>query len=347
MFKKGFKIIVIKDGQFELREYNVKPYHIPFLFGIIFTPFIIFYFLMSTYYNFSENNLDDLILQQSSKIENLELRNKIQSEKITNYESTIEKNINENKTSLKNLNSKLKENQKRSDKIVKVLFNTEGLSKEIRKVGSGGQDSISLDKPFESSNLNKLYDETRFLTTKINKLQKQIKLEELYIEKIEKRFNSNISYWNSIPSRMPLNIKRGIYISSYYGYRDDPMDGKKRFHAGDDYSANRDKVKDWIGTPVRATANGVVSKLKYDNRFGNYIEIDHGYGFKTVYAHLNNFSVKKGDKVYRGQEIGGVGNTGRSTAAHLHYEVKKNNKTIDPRQYYMYNYKLKDLVYNK
>ena len=66
-----------------------------------------------------------------------------------------------------------------------------------------------------------------------------------------------------------------------------------------------------------------------------------------IYAHINNMSVKKGEKVFRGQEIGGVGNTGRSTAAHLHYEVKRNNKTLDPRQYYMYNYKLEDLVYNR
>ncbi|MAR14971.1 MAG: hypothetical protein CMG21_00740 [Candidatus Marinimicrobia bacterium] len=289
--------------------------------------------------------MNDLIDSQTQKIKNLESKNKLQSDKLDNYEFTIEKNINDNRQSLKSLNNQLKENQKRSDKIVKVLFDTKGLSDETRKVGSGGVDSIKSDKPLDNSSLNKLYDQSRLLSKKVNKIQRQINLEEVYISKIEDRFYSNIKYWKAKPSRMPLNIKRGIYISSYYGYRDDPLDGNRRFHAGDDYSANREKVKDWIGTPVKATADGVVSKAHFDNRFGNYIEIDHGYGYKTVYAHLNNISVKKGEKVHRGQEIGGVGNTGRSTAAHLHYEVKRNNKTLDPRQFYTYNYKLEDLVY--
>ncbi len=342
MLKKGYKIILIKDGQFDLKEFHINPLIISFIAIAIIVPLSTLFFYMNSFYN---SNLNDLLESQTQKIENLESKNKLQSDKLDNYELTIEKNINDNKQSLKALNNQLKENQKRSDKIVKVLFDTKGLSDETRKVGSGGLDSIKLDKPLDNSSLNKLYDQSRLLTKKVNKIQKKINLEEIYISKIEDRFYSNIKYWKAKPSRMPLNIKRGIYISSYYGYRDDPLDGNRRFHAGDDYSANREKVKDWIGTSVKATADGVVSKAHFDNRFGNYIEIDHGYGYKTVYAHLNSLSVKKGEKVYRGQEIGGVGNTGRSTAAHLHYEVKRNNKTLDPRKFYTYNYKLEDLVY--
>ena len=342
MFKKGYKIIVIKDGEFDLKEFQINPFILSILIFAAIIPIILLISSISNYYN---SNINDIVDSQSEEIQNLESQNKLQSEKLDNYEFTIEKNISQNKTLLRNLNNQLKENQKRSDKIVKVLFDTKGLSKEIRKVGSGGEDSIKLDKPLDNSSLNKLYDESRLLTQQIQKIQKQINLEDIYIGKIEDRFYNNITYWKSKPSRMPLDIKRGIYISSYYGYRDDPLDGKRRFHAGDDYSANREKVKDWIGTPVKATANGIVSKAHFDNRFGNYIEIDHGYGYKTVYAHLNNMSVKKGEKVHRGQEIGGVGNTGRSTAAHLHYEVKRNNKTLDPRKFYTYNYQLEDLVY--
>tara|TARA_B100001142_G_scaffold317207_1_gene357915 strand:+ start:445 stop:1479 length:1035 start_codon:yes stop_codon:yes gene_type:complete len=342
LFKKGYKVILIKDGQFDLKEFHVNPLIISFITIIIIVPLFTLFFYINSFYN---SNMNDLIDSQTQKIKNLESKNKLQSDKLDNYEFTIEKNINDNRQSLKSLNNQLKENQKRSDKIVKVLFDTKGLSDETRKVGSGGVDSIKSDKPLDNSSLNKLYDQSRLLSKKVNKIQRQINLEEVYISKIEDRFYSNIKYWKAKPSRMPLNIKRGIYISSYYGYRDDPLDGNRRFHAGDDYSANREKVKDWIGTPVKATADGVVSKAHFDNRFGNYIEIDHGYGYKTVYAHLNNISVKKGEKVHRGQEIGGVGNTGRSTAAHLHYEVKRNNKTLDPRQFYTYNYKLEDLVY--
>ncbi len=342
MFKKGYKVILIKDGQFDLKEFHINPLIVSFIAISITVPLFALFFYINSFYN---SNMNDLIESQTQKIKNLESKNKLQSDKLDNYELTIEKNINDNRQSLKALNDQLKENQKRSDKIVKVLFDTKGLSDETRKVGSGGADSIKLDKPLDNSSLNKLYDQSRLLSQKVDKIQRQINLEEIYISKIEDRFFANIKYWKAKPSRMPLNIKRGIYISSYYGYRDDPLDGKRRFHAGDDYSANREKVKDWIGTPVRATADGVISKAHFDNRFGNYIEIDHGYGYKTVYAHLNNISVKKGEKVHRGQDIGGVGNTGRSTAAHLHYEVKRNNKTLDPRQFYTYNYKLEDLVY--
>ena len=343
MFKDGYKIVVIKDGQFDLKEFRVNPLIFSIVIISLMVPIFLFISYINNYYN---SNMNEVLESQVQKIKNLESKNKLQADKLENYEFTIEKNINENKKNLKSLNSQLSESQKRSDKIVKVLFDTQGLSKETRKVGSGGEeDSIKSDKSLDNSSLNKLYDQSRLLTKKINKIQRQINLEDIYIGKIEDRFYANLNYWKSKPSRMPLDIKRGIYISSYYGYRTDPLDDKRRFHAGDDYSANRDKVKNWIGTPVKATADGVITKAKFDNRLGNFVEIDHGYGYKTVYAHMNSLSVKEGEKVQRGQTLGGVGNTGRSTAAHLHYEVKRNNKTLDPRQFYTYNYNLEDLIY--
>ena len=342
MFKKGYKIILIKDGQFDLKEFRINPLILSLIATVILVPLFLLISYINGYYN---SNMSELIESQKQKIKNLESKNELQSDKLDNYEFTIEKNINNNKEVLKSLNNQLKESQKRSDKIVKVLFDTQGLSKETRKVGSGGKDTIKLDKPLDNSSLNTLYDKSRLLTKKVSKIRKQINLEDIYISKIEDRFYANINYWKAKPSRMPLDIRRGIYISSYYGYRTDPLDDKRRFHAGDDYSANRDKVANWIGTPVKATADGVIEKARFDTRLGNFIEIDHGYGYKTVYAHMNSLSVKKGEKVKRGQTIGGVGNTGRSTAAHLHYEVHRNNKTLDPRKFYTYNYKLEDLIY--
>ena len=347
MPKKGYKVIVIKDGQFDLKEFRISTSTVPVIALALLIPFILFYFIISSINNYSNTDINNTIKDQAAKIEDLELKNKLQSDKLDNYELTIEKNINQNRENLKALNNQLKENQKRSDKIVKVLFNTEGLSKETRKVGSGGQDSISTNKPLDNSDLNKLYDQSRLLSNQIHKITKQINLEDVYIGRIENRFYSNIEHWRSIPSRMPMDIIRGIYISSYYGYRDDPIDNRRQFHAGDDFSATPDykKKKKWIGTPVIATGDGVVSKAQFDKRFGNFVVVNHGNGYKTVYAHLNNLSVKKGDKVYRGQELGGVGDTGRSTAAHLHYEVKRYGKTVDPSSYYTYNKQLKNLVY--
>ena len=121
-------------------------------------------------------------------------------------------------------------------------------------------------------------------------------------------------------------------MSSRYGYRKDPFTKKRRFHEGDDFSCK-------IGVPVIATANGVVKVSKRYGSFGNYIEIDHGYGFVTVYGHLSKRLVKRGEKVQRGQVIGNLGNTGRSTAPHLHYEVIYKKKHKNPNKYY-YNLNL-------
>ena len=119
----------------------------------------------------------------------------------------------------------------------------------------------------------------------------------------------------------------GSNLSSKYGYRNDPFSKRKKFHQGDDFSAD-------IGTDVVATANGTVITSRKYGSFGNYIEIDHENGYTTVYGHLNKRLVKAGDRVERGQIIGEVGNTGRSTAAHLHYEVQINDKHINPRNNY-------------
>ena len=128
------------------------------------------------------------------------------------------------------------------------------------------------------------------------------------------------------PAIYPMDIgaKR---LSSQFGYRRDPFSQKYKFHDGHDYSAQ-------IGTPVYSTANGRVKKSKYWGSFGNYIEVDHGNGYITAYGHLSTRNVKAGDKVYRGQKIGEVGNTGRSTAPHLHYEIQYQNKAIDPTPFY-------------
>ena len=121
--------------------------------------------------------------------------------------------------------------------------------------------------------------------------------------------------------------KEDVNLSSRYGYRRDPFTRKFKFHDGDDFSAK-------TGTPVYATANGRVRISKYYSTFGNYIEIDHGSGYRTIFGHLSKRKVKVGEKVIRGQKIGEVGNTGRSTAPHLHYEIQHNKRSKDPKDFY-------------
>ena len=340
LFKKGYKIIVIKDGQFDLKQFHINK-----LTGIIFLlilPILFsgFYFLINTFNSDSLLNKSNTINNQKDKIIDLKFENKFQADELKKYEITIEKKIKDNEKALNKLNDILVTNQKKSDKLVKVLFDTKGLSRESRKAGSGGKIENDSNKVnLDNSDLQNLYDKSLINANRIDKLFKRMNIESIYLSNIRDKFDSNINYWSAIPSRMPMDIKRGIYISSYYGYRDDPINDRKQFHAGDDFSAK-------IGTPVKSTGDGVVIKAKFDSRFGNFIEIDHGYGYKTVYAHMKNgLLVSKGDKVKRGQSIGYVGNTGRSTAPHLHYEVKFKNKTENPRKFYTYDKKLEQLIY--
>ena len=160
----------------------------------------------------------------------------------------------------------------------------------------------------------------------INYVNRLINLELLSYEELAEKVEANLEEILAFPAIFP--VKRGSdMLSSNFGYRRDPFSKKYKFHDGHDYSAR-------IGTAVYSTANGRIQKSKYWGSFGNYIEIDHGNGYVTAYGHLSKRDVRKGEKVFRGQKIGEVGNTGRSTAPHLHYEVQYWSKAIDPTPFY-------------
>ncbi len=131
-----------------------------------------------------------------------------------------------------------------------------------------------------------------------------------------------------LPSIRPVDTG---WLSSTYGYRDDPFTGRKRFHRGLDYSVPK-------GTPVRATADGVVRAMKRDRGLGMMVRIDHGNRITTTYAHMSEWHVTQGQRVTRGQVIGLSGNTGRSTAPHLHYEVAVDGRHTNPMPYILDSY---------
>jgi len=123
-----------------------------------------------------------------------------------------------------------------------------------------------------------------------------------------------------IPVGKPL---KKYYISSGYGIRKDPFKKKWATHHGLDMAG-------WWKTPIYASANGIITKARWNGAYGNFIEIDHGNGFRSRYGHLSKIEVKKGDHVVMAQEIGRMGTTGRSTSPHLHYEIWFNGKPINP-----------------
>lgn len=130
---------------------------------------------------------------------------------------------------------------------------------------------------------------------------------------------------SSIPSINPV-ASQEAWISSGFGYREDPISGKRRFHEGSDIVAPR-------GTPVIAPADGIVAFSGWRDGMGRMIEIEHGYGYSTVYGHNDKLLVKKGDIVKRGDLISHVGSSGRSTGPHLHYEVRLDGRLVNPYKY--------------
>ncbi len=189
---------------------------------------------------------------------------------------------------------------------------------KIENLGVGGR--VQMANPEASGNIvEKLNADVEFLSTKV-----AVELENyksLYAD-IQK-YKTKLEY---IPAITPLDAK-SYFISSNYGYRVDPFTEKRKYHSGIDLAANR-------GTHVHASGKGKVIYAAYSyGGYGNLIKIDHGDGFVSFYAHLNKIKVSKGDTVERGQFIGEVGSTGRSTGPHLHYEIQKEGKPINPVKY--------------
>ena len=194
------------------------------------------------------------------------------------------------------------------------------LSDDVKAQGVGGSEvDMKLNTADDSSIM--------FLKEKVDSLAFAVNIQKDSFNTIFNKIKSNEKMYRHIPSISPV---KG-YIGSKYGYRTDPIDGKRRMHSGLDFPVN-------LNTDVVATGDGVVTKAQYDSGWGRYIKIDHGYGYETVYAHLWKINVKKGQKVKRGDKIGKSGNSGRAAGFHLHYEVHKNNKTVDPLNYFFTGY---------
>jgi len=194
------------------------------------------------------------------------------------------------------------------------------LSDDVKAQGVGGSEVDANKNAFDNSSI-------MFLKEKVDSLAFAVNIQKDSFNTIFNKIKSNEKMYRHIPSISPV---KG-YIGSRYGYRTDPIDGKKRMHSGLDFPVN-------LNTDVVATGDGVVTKAQYDSGWGRYIKIDHGYGYETVYAHLWKINVKKGQKVKRGDKIGKSGNSGRAAGFHLHYEVHKNNKTVDPLNYFFTGY---------
>ncbi|MEQ1765989.1 MAG: M23 family metallopeptidase [Methylotenera sp.] len=161
------------------------------------------------------------------------------------------------------------------------------------------------------------------LQKKIAETMEKIEFDTEYLSEIEAKLLQQSVLKDMLPNSSPVTA---AFNSSSYGWRIDPFNGDKAFHEGLDFSAP-------TGTPIRAAAGGIVTASEHSPDYGNIVKIDHGSGLETRYAHASKLMVKAGDRVEKGQVVALVGSTGRSTGAHLHYEIRLNGNALDPRKY--------------
>ena len=241
---------------------------------------------------------------QEREIDNYELQLKVLNKKLEQVESTLA-NI-----------------EKRDNNLYRAYFEASPIPEDQRKAGFGGINRYDYLEGFESSDL------IVNTTERLDILTKELVIQSKSLDEIELLAKNKESLLSSIPSIQPVNSSALRRMASGYGYRIDPFTKARRMHFGMDFSAPR-------GTPIYATGDGTVSRA--DSRaagFGKHVRIDHGFGYVSIYAHMDRYVVVKGDKVKRGDLIGYVGSSGRSVAPHLHYEIVKDGVKINPINFY-------------
>jgi len=224
---------------------------------------------------------------------------------------------------LEKMTTVLKDLQQRDDNIYRVITESEPIPSSIRELGTGGS------KRFEEfEKYADLGDLVITTSEKLKKIQKQLYIQSKSYDELAQLINNKEKYWASRPAIQPISNKDLTRLASGYGWRIDPIYKTRKFHEGIDFTAPR-------GTPVYATGDGVVIRIQYlRTGYGKNIIIDHGFGYSSLYAHLSNVSVKRGQKIKRGQIIGKVGSSGKSTAPHLHYEVIKSKRKVNPIEFF-------------
>lgn len=214
--------------------------------------------------------------------------------------------------------------QQRDDNLYRVLFGAEPIPLNIRQ---GAQRKISYYEQIAQMTNSQLSAD---LSLKVDVLEKELYVQSKSYDEIIEMAKTREIRMENIPAIQPVLNKDLKRVASGYGVRIDPVYHVRKFHQGMDFTAP-------TGTEVFATGNARVSFVGWRQGYGNTVILDHGFGYKTVYAHLYKSLVRRGQKVRRYDVIALVGNTGKSTGPHLHYEVRLNDRPVDPRNYYFYD----------
>jgi murein DD-endopeptidase MepM/ murein hydrolase activator NlpD len=264
--------------------------------------FLGFVVLLNTpYFETPKNRL------QAREIENLKLRYAILDKKMDEVDNVIDLI------------------EERDNNLYRVYFNASPIPEEERKAGFK---DVNRYKDLEGYDNSQLVANT---TKRIDVLRKELTIQSKSLDDILKMAKAKDKLLAAIPAIQPVRNENLKQMASGFGYRTDPFTKARKMHEGMDFTAK-------IGTPIYATGDGIVARA--DNTasgFGNHIVIRHGFGYETLYAHLSKYKCRAGQHIKRGDVIGYVGSTGRSEGPHLHYEVHKNGKVVNPLNFYYGN----------
>ena len=219
----------------------------------------------------------------------------------------------------------LKGIQDRDNNIYRLYFEVNPIPEEQRRAGFGGLNRYKALEGFDNSKM--IID----VTKNMDILSKQLYIQSKSLDEIVKLAENKEDLLAAMPAIQPVKNEDLTRMASGYGWRSDPFTKARKKHWGMDFTAP-------TGTPIYASGDGVVERADQNaSGYGKHIRIDHGFGFVSLYAHMSKYNVRKGQKVKRGDLIGFVGNTGRSQAPHLHYEISKNGTKINPIDFYYGN----------
>ncbi|MDX1364447.1 M23 family metallopeptidase [Arenibacter latericius] len=237
---------------------------------------------------------------------------------LKNYELQFEI-LNRKMTQIEQVLSNIEE---RDNNLYRLYFEANPIPEEQRRVGFGG---VNRYKSLEGYNNSEMIIAS---TKRLEIIQKQMVIQSKSLDEITKLAEEKEKLLAAIPAIQPIKNEDLTRMASGYGWRTDPFTKARKMHWGMDFTSPK-------GTPIYASGDGRIERADNNSSgYGKHIRIDHGYGYMTLYAHLSQYNVKKGQKVERGDLIGFVGNTGRSEAPHLHYEVWKDNQRINPINFY-------------
>ena len=244
--------------------------------------------------------------------------------KLLNENSRIKENYSILSTEILKMNRELREIEKRDNQVYRSIFEASPLPDSAR--------SKMMEKQAEERLLAGLSEDelNTSILAQINTLRNRLYAQTTSFTAIEEMVKNKEALLAATPAIQPVSNKELSRLASGFGYRIDPVYKTTKMHAGLDFASPQ-------GTPIYATADGVVSLAgNMANGFGNHVIINHGYGYETLYGHMVRIKARRGQRIRRGEVIGWVGSTGKSTGPHLHYEVHKNGRELDPI-YFFYN----------